>query len=107
MGRRFSEIKDQLEDFPYEVVEGNDDRAEIRLADGRVIPPELVAAQVLKKMRDTAEDYLGEGVSSAVITCPPTSTTRSARRPRTPAPLRASTCSASSTSRRPPPSRTV
>ncbi len=70
MGRRFSEIKDQLEDFPYEVVEGNDDRAEIRLADGRVIPPELVAAQVLKKMRDTAEDYLGEGVSSAVITVP-------------------------------------
>jgi molecular chaperone DnaK (HSP70) len=40
---------------------------------------------VLRKMKKTAEDYLGEEVSEAVITVPPTSTTRSARRPRTPA----------------------
>ena len=70
MGRRYSEVKEMAEDFPYEIVEGNDDRAEIRLADGRVVPPELVAAHVLMKIRETAEDYLGESVSSAVITVP-------------------------------------
>ncbi|MEO8376521.1 MAG: molecular chaperone DnaK, partial [Candidatus Sumerlaeota bacterium] len=70
MGRRFSEVQDILDDFPYEVVEGNDDRAEIKLADGKIIPPELVAAHVLMKMRETAEDFLGDSVSSAVITVP-------------------------------------
>lgn len=70
MGRRFSEVADHLEDFPYEVVEGQDGRAEIKLTDGRVIPPELVAAQVLQKMRDVAEDFLGDVVASAVITVP-------------------------------------
>src|SRR5690606_33164637 len=39
-------------------------------SDGRVIPPELVAAQVLRKMRDTAEDFIGGAVNSAVITVP-------------------------------------
>lgn len=70
MGRRFSELGDQIEDLPYTVVAGQDDRAEIELSDGRVIPPELVASQVLRKMRDTAEDYIGAAVNSAVITVP-------------------------------------
>lgn len=70
MGRRYSEISDHLEDFPYEVIQGKDDRAEIRLSDGRIIPPELVGAHVLMKMRDTAEEYFGDAVTSAVITVP-------------------------------------
>lgn len=70
MGRRISELGDQVEDLPYTVVAGQDGRAEIELSDGRVIPPELVAAQVLRKMRDTAEDYIGAAVNSAVITVP-------------------------------------
>jgi molecular chaperone DnaK len=70
MGRRFSEIADMLEDFPYQVVEGEGDRAEIRLNDGRIIPPEFVASQVLAKMVLSAEDYLDDDVDGAVITVP-------------------------------------
>ncbi|MBI1291280.1 molecular chaperone DnaK [bacterium] len=70
MGRRYSEIADCLEDFPYQVVEGEGDRAEIKLGDGRVIPPELVGSQVLLKMVLSAEDYLDSDVEGAVITVP-------------------------------------
>ncbi|CAN5342915.1 molecular chaperone DnaK [soil metagenome] len=70
IGRRFSEVSGQIEDYPFAVVAGPDDRAEIRLSDGRVIAPEMVAAQVLQKMVATAEDYLGEDIDSAVITVP-------------------------------------
>lgn len=70
IGRRYSEIAEFAEDFPFEAIEKEDERAEIRLGDGRIIPPELVAAQVLKKMVETAEDFLGDDVSSAVITVP-------------------------------------
>lgn len=70
MGLRFEEalpFKDQL---PFEISEGSDGRAEILLADGRKIPPELVSAQVLIKMRDTAEEFYGDQVNGAVITVP-------------------------------------
>ena len=70
MGKRFSEVEDFIEDFPFEVVAGEEGRAEIRLEDGRVIPPELAAAQVLKKMVETAEDFTGDDIHSAVITVP-------------------------------------
>jgi molecular chaperone DnaK len=70
MGRRFEEVADMIEDFPFEVVEGNEGRAEIRLMDGRIIPPELVGAQVLTKMILSAEDYLDDDVDGAVITVP-------------------------------------
>jgi len=70
MGRRFSEVSGELEDFPYEVVKAGEDRAEIQLSDGRIVPPELAAAQVLQKMIETAEDYIGDSITSAVITVP-------------------------------------
>ena len=70
MGRRFSELADMVEDFPFHLVEGEGDRAEIQLGDGRVIPPELVGSQVLNKLVLNAEDYLDADIAGAVITVP-------------------------------------
>ncbi len=70
MGRRFHELGEEIEDLPYRVVEGKDERAEVQLEDGRVLPPEVVSAQVLLKMKATAEEFLGSEVTSAVITVP-------------------------------------
>ncbi len=70
MGRRFEEVADELEDFPFNVIEGEEGRAEIKLGDGRIIHPELVAAQVLFSMCEAAEEYTGEEITSAVITVP-------------------------------------
>ncbi|MCC5876585.1 MAG: molecular chaperone DnaK [Candidatus Sumerlaeia bacterium] len=70
MGKRFEEVADFAEDFPFEVVEGSEGRAEIRLGDGRIIPPELVASEVLRKMRQVAEDFFDDYIDNAVITVP-------------------------------------
>jgi molecular chaperone DnaK len=70
MGKRFSEVGSFVEDFPYTVVEGDDDRAEVALGRGAVIAPEAVSADVLARLRQTAEDYLGEEITQAVITVP-------------------------------------
>jgi len=70
MGKRFSEVSGIVEDFPYKVVEGDDDRAEVELGRGAVIAPEAVSADVLARLRQTAEDYLGEEITQAVITVP-------------------------------------
>lgn len=70
MGKRFEEVAEYAEDFPFEVVEGNEGRAEIRLGDDRVVPPELVSAEVLRKMRQIAEDFFDDIIDAAVITVP-------------------------------------
>lgn len=70
MGKRFSEVSGIVEDFPYTVVEGDDDRAEVALGRGAVVAPEAVSADVLARLRMTAEDYLGEEITQAVITVP-------------------------------------
>ena len=84
---------------PYSIVRGDNGDAWVE-ARGEKFAPSQVAAFVLGKMKETAESYLGEKVTQAVITVRPTSTTPSARRPRTRAASPASTCCASSTSRR-------
>ncbi len=70
MGRRFHEVEDYADELPFQLVEAEDQRAEIQLATGRVVAPEVVSAQVLRKMRETAEEFLGERVDSAVVTVP-------------------------------------
>jgi molecular chaperone DnaK len=69
MGRRFSEVKDEMRMVPYKVVEAPGGDARI-LAGGAEHSPPQVSAMVLQKMRDTAEQYLGEKVTRAVITVP-------------------------------------
>jgi molecular chaperone DnaK len=68
MGRRFAEVVDEAARVPFRVADnGNDVRIEAR---GRSYSPPEISAAVLQKMRKTAEDYLGEPVSEAVVTVP-------------------------------------
>ena len=69
MGRRFDEVKNELGDIPYAVEAGNKDQAVIKIDDSEHTPPEI-SAMVLQKMKQTAEDFLGESVDKAVITVP-------------------------------------
>ena len=68
MGRRFSEVTNEMNLVSYKVVEqGEDVRVDI---DGKKYSPQEISAFVLQKMKQTAEDYLGETVTEAVITVP-------------------------------------
>jgi molecular chaperone DnaK len=68
MGRRYSEVSNEMRLVPYRVVEQADDvRVDI---DGKKYSPQEISAFVLQKMKQTAEDYLGETVTEAVITVP-------------------------------------
>jgi molecular chaperone DnaK len=68
MGRRYSEVSNEMKLVPYRVVEQADDvRVNI---DGKMYSPQEISAFVLQKMKQTAEDYLGETVTEAVITVP-------------------------------------
>jgi molecular chaperone DnaK len=68
MGRRFSEVGNEMKLVPYHIAEQGDDvRVDI---DGKKYSPQEISAFVLQKMKQTAEDYLGESVTEAVITVP-------------------------------------
>ncbi|MDR2964310.1 MAG: molecular chaperone DnaK [Treponema sp.] len=68
MGRRFSEVSNEMTLVPYKIAEQGDDvRVDI---DGKKYSPQEISAFVLQKMKQTAEDYLGETVTEAVITVP-------------------------------------
>ncbi len=69
MGNKFSEIKDEVEHSTYKVVKGDNDTARVDI-DGRLYTPQELSAMILQKMKKTAEDYLGQDVSRAVITVP-------------------------------------
>ncbi len=69
MGRRYSEVDREIEIVPYEVKEGPNGDVRVKAGDKEFSPPEISAA-VLQKMKQTAEDYLGEEVTQAVITVP-------------------------------------
>jgi molecular chaperone DnaK len=68
MGRRFSEVTSEMKLVPYKVMEQGDDvRVDIQ---GKMYSPQEISAFILQKMKKTAEDYLGEPVTEAVITVP-------------------------------------
>jgi molecular chaperone DnaK len=69
MGRRFSEVQEEVKRLPYKVVEGPNGMAAVEIQGKRYTPPEI-SAMILQKMRQTAEDYLGHSVEKAVITVP-------------------------------------
>ena len=69
MGRRFSEIGDEVNRVPYKVVKGDNDTIRVDI-DGRLYSPQEISAMILQKMKKTAEDYLGTTITEAVITVP-------------------------------------
>ncbi|MCY3762355.1 MAG: molecular chaperone DnaK [Gemmatimonadetes bacterium] len=69
MGRRFEEVSQEIAEVPYEVSKGARDLAVVQAGGGEFTPPEI-SAMVLQKMKQTAEDYLGEEIQQAVITVP-------------------------------------
>jgi molecular chaperone DnaK len=69
MGRRLNEIVEEVKRVPYEVVEGPNGLAAVKIG-GKVYTPPEISAMILQKMKQTAEDYLGQSVDKAVITVP-------------------------------------
>ena len=68
MGRRFSEVKDEINMVPYNIEQSGDD-VRVNANNKHYSPPEI-SAMILQKMRSTAEDYLGTEVTEAIITVP-------------------------------------
>jgi molecular chaperone DnaK len=69
MGRQMSEVSDEAKSVPYAVVAGDNNTARVDI-DGRLYSPPEISAMTLQKMKQTAEDYLGEKITEAVITVP-------------------------------------
>ncbi len=69
MGRRTSEVKDEVTLVPYTVVSGKNDDVRVKIQDKDYSPPEN-SARILMKMKESAEAYLGQKVEQAVITVP-------------------------------------
>lgn len=69
IGRKFSEVESEIKTVPYEITKNANGDVVFKVA-GKLITPEEVAAQVLIKMKETAEDYLGHPVTEAVVTVP-------------------------------------
>jgi len=69
MGRVRNEVDREVTEVPYEVVAGDNGSARVKISDRLYSPPEI-SAMVLQKMKKTAEDYLGQEVTEAVITVP-------------------------------------
>jgi molecular chaperone DnaK len=69
MGKKYSEVGSELKTISYNVEQGNNDTPRVRIGD-RLYTPQEISAQILTKMKQTAEDYLGQTVTEAVITVP-------------------------------------
>ena len=69
MGRKFHEVSEEIGMVPYKVVSGANDEIKVSIR-GHEYSPQEISAIVLQKMKKTAEDYLGEPVTEAVITVP-------------------------------------
>lgn len=69
MGESYDNLTDEIGRVPYKIVKGDNNTARIDI-DGRLYTPQEISAIVLQKMKKTAEDYLGQEVSEAVITVP-------------------------------------
>jgi molecular chaperone DnaK len=69
MGRKFSEVNEEMTIVPYKVIEGPNGDVRVQAGD-KEYAPEEVSAMILQKLKSDAEAYLGESVSDAVITVP-------------------------------------
>ena len=69
MGRKFNEVKNEVNLVPYDVVEAKNGDAHVKVGDKVYSPPEI-SAMILQKLKADAEAYLGETISQAVITVP-------------------------------------
>lgn len=69
MGRKFSEISEDVTHITYKLVKGENNIPRVDI-NGRFYSPQEISAMILQKMKKTAEDYLGQEISSAVITVP-------------------------------------
>ena len=69
MGRMYNEVTQEIKSVPYKVIRGTNDVARVKIKDKEYSPPEI-SAMILQKMKQTAEDYLGEKITEAVVTVP-------------------------------------
>lgn len=69
MGRRYDEVSSEIKTISYDIVKSDDGVARVNINDRQYAPQEI-SAMVLQKMKQTAEEYLGEKVTAAVITVP-------------------------------------
>jgi molecular chaperone DnaK len=69
MGNKYTESSKEVKTVAYKVVKGENDTPRVDI-DGRLYTPQELSAMVLQKMKKTAEDYLGQSVSEAVVTVP-------------------------------------
>ncbi len=69
MGNSYSEVANEIKRVPYDVVKGDNNTPRVKI-DDRLYTPQEISAMVLQKMKKTAEDYLGQTVTDAVITVP-------------------------------------
>src|SRR5690606_24255599 len=69
MGSTVDEVKDEAGRMPYQVVKGDNNTPRV-LIDDRKYTPQEISAMILQKMKKTAEDYLGQEVTEAVVTVP-------------------------------------
>ncbi|MCA6451318.1 MAG: molecular chaperone DnaK [Chitinophagaceae bacterium] len=69
MGRRYDEVTEEISHWSYKVAKGDNNTVRVAIED-RLYTPQEISAMILQKMKKTAEDYLGQEVSEAVITVP-------------------------------------
>ena len=69
MGETFDQVQKEIARVPYKVVRGDNNTPRVDI-DGRLYTPQEISAMILQKMKKTAEDYLGQEVTEAVITVP-------------------------------------
>ena len=69
MGNKYSESTKEAERVPYTVIKGDNDTPRVDI-DGRLYTPQELSAMILQKMKKTAEEFLGQEVSEAVVTVP-------------------------------------
>ena len=69
MGRKFDEVSEEMKMVPYRVVRASNGDARVQAGDKELSPPEI-SAMVLQKLKQAAEEYLGQSVAEAVITVP-------------------------------------
>jgi molecular chaperone DnaK len=69
MGRRFDEVSEEMKMVPYRVERASNGDVRVKISDQELAPPQI-SAMILQKLKQAAEDYLGQSVTKAVITVP-------------------------------------